>query len=165
MKILYLIRHAKSSWDNPELNDHDRPLNSRGARALGVMAIRLEQSQWRAQQVYSSTALRALDTAAALAVALSDQQQPQALERLYSFDWEELAALIQSEPGSCDSMALVGHNPAMHALLDWLTGGSGITKFPTCAVAKIGLNISSWNELTAGCGELLGFDYPKKCCD
>ncbi|MEH6624937.1 MAG: histidine phosphatase family protein [Motiliproteus sp.] len=162
MKTLYLIRHAKSSWDNPQLDDHDRPLNNRGFKSIAIIAERIAEYDWHAQKLASSTALRAMTTATGLAEAIAGGQPAAAESELYTFSQEGLKRYLQKQPDSISCIALVGHNPAMEMLLDYLTEDRQLSKFPTCAIARLELDINRWDELDLGCGVLDEFEYPKK---
>lgn len=138
MKQLLLIRHAKSSWKDPSLADHDRPLNKRGQRDLPRMYQRLLQRQIRMDACWSSTALRAKTTAEALCPAITSSvvnssvitsrsnttpntekstARVQLRKELYTFDPAELAKQICNADPSIHSLAIVGHNPALALLI------------------------------------------------
>ncbi|RDE22481.1 histidine phosphatase family protein [Motiliproteus coralliicola] len=165
MKQLLLIRHAKSSWSNPGVSDHERPLNKRGKRNLPLMAEHIQQQGYVVERLISSNAVRAATTARALAPALL--QRPvkaaeQALElehRLYQFDWQPLWHFLQQQPDTVRKMALVGHNPALEELLQRLCDESH--SLPTCALAVLQLNLNHWQALHPGCAELLYRTSPK----
>ena len=166
MKQLVLIRHAKSSWKYPQLSDHDRPLNQRGSRNLPLMAEHIRQQGLVVERLLSSSAVRAASTAAGLAAALL--QQPgevaeQALELdagLYQFDWQPLWHYLKRQPDSLQALALVGHNPALEALQQRLSGEW--LSLPTCAlVVVLQLEIRHWSALHSGCARLLYRTCPK----
>ncbi|MCW8884522.1 MAG: histidine phosphatase family protein [Motiliproteus sp.] len=162
MKDLFLIRHAKSSWDNPELLDHDRPLNRRGRKSIVAMSKRIENHGWQVQQLLTSTATRAITTAQGLVESICKGGTVKAESTLYTFDDEVLMTFIRNYSGEEDAIALVGHNPAMEYLLEQLVFDNTPDKFPTCAVAHLELQIDHWRQLKPGCGSLKAFEYPKK---
>lgn len=165
MKRLTLIRHAKSSWDHPELSDFDRPLNKRGKRNAPEMGQRLAGHGLRPDLVVSSPARRALDTARVIAEAIgypadAIRQDPNIYEASVGALLEVLAEL----PDECRHVVLFGHNPGLTDLANDLTRG-GIDNVPTCGVVDCALDVRNWSEVGSGCGRLLEFDYPKKAKD
>lgn len=161
MKRLVLIRHAKSSWKHPDLTDHDRPLNRRGRNNLGPMRQQLRRLGITVEQVFSSSANRALTTAKALAEVLSPGQSVEVSPELYQFDSQPLWHFIQQAPVEFSSLALVGHNPAMEELAERLLQ-QPITHLPTCAVLELELQINDWQALYPGCAELSSSLSPKQ---
>ena len=162
MKTLFLIRHAKSCWDNPELSDHDRPLNRRGTKSIPIMSERIEQQGWQVERIFSSTAVRALTTAHGLADSIGKTGEVEALAKLYTFNDEVLLKFLRQHSGDEESLALVGHNPAMECLLERLVPDAVPEKFPTCTIARIQLQIDHWHQIKPGSGRLEGFEFPKK---
>ncbi|WP_210396533.1 SixA phosphatase family protein [Motiliproteus sediminis] len=148
MKTLVLIRHAKSSWKDASLGDHQRPLNRRGERNRWQMADHLNRLPLRVEQVYSSSATRARLTAEALAPALSDQP-PHYEDELYCFDAASLIHWLRRRSGQVNAIALVGHNPALTELANWLDP-EPLENLPTCAVLLLHLPITAWAELDRG---------------
>ena len=161
MKKLTLVRHAKSSWDNPELSDFDRPLNKRGQRDLPLMAERLVEYDLQPDLLLSSSALRALTTAEQVAQALNYPQERIIDEpELYHVRLETLINLLQGQSDHYRHLMIVGHNPTLELTGHYLTG-ERILKFPTSGVMHIALSITSWEELAESCGTLELLDYPK----
>lgn len=160
MKLLTLIRHAKSSWDDPALEDFDRPLNARGLRNAPEMAQRLASRFEPPQRIVSSPACRALHTARIVAehFQLSDRidQDP----RLYEAAPDELLAVLRDTPATVAHQFMVGHNPGITAFAEELTG-EGLEDLPTCAIAHIRLELENWRDAACGCGTLLWIDFPK----
>ena len=160
MKKLTLIRHAKSSWKYPELSDFDRPLNKRGKRDLPEMAQRVVGFEIFPNMLISSGAKRAITTAQALKVCLeltNDQFQVQ--PELYDSLPETLLYVLQNQPEHLKHIMLVGHNPGLEMLGQYLTN-TQLIKFPTAAIMHIHLSITSWEELSEDCGSLIRFDAP-----
>ncbi len=163
MKKLTLIRHAKSSWKDTSLADHDRPLNKRGRRDLTTIALALSQGVPLCERVYCSTALRAHQTAVGLAPGLACDSL-YASPELYTFSAPALITFLQRLPDELKHIALVGHNPACQELLIWLTGEE-VDRYPTCAVADIQLRCSHWETLEKNCGSRIRWLTPKRLQD
>lgn len=161
MKKLTLIRHAKSSWKEPDMSDFERPLNKRGLEDLPGLVERTTQQLPRPDLLIFSGAERTRLTQKPLSEAwkLSDRE---VLERheAYEASVQTLLQLLQQQPDSCEHLVLVGHNPGMSDLLS-LLNAQPAQDFPTSAFAHLELAISSWNEVIPACGDLLIFDYPK----
>ena len=121
MPTLYLLRHAKSSWDDP-VADRDRPLAPRGERAAKHLAEHIRQRRLRPAIVLCSPAARAQATLELIRAALGRKADVRIDERLYGAGAGELLAIITATPSSAESLLLVGHNPAMHDLTLGLTG-------------------------------------------
>lgn len=158
-KTLTLIRHAKSSWKFPDLDDHDRPLNKRGNRDKRLMANYLAQQSWPIDIIFSSTAERALS----YAKILSEQGllELSTTSSLYTFRHREvLAFIIQLDESLCD-VALVGHNPAMTALVNDL-GNQVLDNLPTSALVRIEFSASNWAEIGLQKGRVVESQSPKK---
>jgi phosphohistidine phosphatase len=148
MKTIYLVRHAKSSWDNPALPDIVRPLNSRGLAASDKMGVYLYQQGMIPQQIISSPATRALHTAINLSAGLKkDPDAIQIDERLYFEGFEALLQVIKGCPVDIQSIMLVGHEPDIGTLAEQLSG-ERIEKFPTCAVYMLTTHVGDWNLLS-----------------
>jgi phosphohistidine phosphatase len=160
-KILYLVRHAKSSWKDPSLSDRDRPLNKRGRRSAPDMGQRLARQGHKPDLMISSPAKRACSTAKKIATELG--YDPAAIltdENLYFSSIVNMCSALEGLEDHYQKVMMFGHNPAMTSLLNALTDSS-VFNMPTCAVAVIGFDIESWSELISTNGELLGYDYPK----
>ncbi|SEG75874.1 SixA phosphatase family protein [Marinobacterium lutimaris] len=161
MKQLTLIRHAKSSWDNPQLSDFERPLNARGLRDLPTMAERVRAKELIPDHLLYSSALRTSLTARELAAALDlPESHCLAVPEMYEACWETLLNLLQGQPDSRTHLMLVGHNPGIAELAACLCG-TAPQHFPTSCVQHLILNVLSWSELAESCGTSQWFDYPK----
>lgn len=146
MKILYLIRHAKSSWDDPTLADHDRPLNERGKRDAPKMGERLAQRGVKADLIISSSAVRALTTAQTIAEKIGyDQARIVADRRLYGAQVSALLYLIQELDDQHVRVMLFGHNPEFTDLARFF--GCEIDELPTCAVVEMTFEVDHWSEV------------------
>lgn len=162
MKRLYLIRHAKSSWAEPGLDDFDRPLNRRGQADAPFMGQRLARYGVHPDRIVASPAKRARKTARIIAEAVGVNEKLIDLDAaLYMAEIPVLLQAIARVPDSHEELAVVGHNYGITDLAEWLTGRS-IGNIPTCGVVAIEFDCPSWSDLKEGSGRLLFFDYPKK---
>lgn len=180
MKLLHLLRHAKSSWDDGGLPDHDRPLAPRGARAATVLGRYLRERGFRADLVLCSTARRAADTLD-LVLAQGQATQGQAsqapagappVERergLYLCGDRALLERVRRVPDEVGSVLLVAHNPDLQNLVLALAGSAGpglleavAAKLPTGAFATLAFEAESWREVAPGAGRLEEFVVPKR---
>lgn len=162
MKKLTLIRHAKSSWKDPELTDFDRPLNKRGKRDLPAMTERITEYKLFPDLLLSSGANRALSTAKAVASRLElKQDQFQIIPELYESCAETLLYILQGLPRNVSHAMIVGHNPGLEMLAYYLTRET-LNKFPTAAVLHMHLSITQWEELSEACATQTIFDFPKQ---
>jgi phosphohistidine phosphatase len=143
MTSLVLVRHAKSDWGDPSLDDHDRPLNDRGQRDAPIMAQRLADSGFAVEQILASTALRARTTAAYFGRALGLDVRLD--EGLYG---APASAILQAAVESgVSSVMVVAHDPGMSVLAGRLSGE--IEHMPTCAVATFTWEADDWDVATS----------------
>ncbi len=162
MKRLYLLRHAKSSWKDPELADYDRPLNKRGKRDAPFMGQRLKKQGVRPDIILSSPAKRARRTAKLIAQEIDyPPKQIQWLESLYAAGSESMLQIISEIDDGFSQVLLVGHNPGLTDLAERLTG-TLVDNIPTAGVMAIDFEIESWANMMEGSGTVVFFDYPKK---
>lgn len=146
MKILYLMRHAKSSWADPSLDDHDRPLNTRGKKTAPRMGKLIAQEKFPLDYILSSTARRARDTTL-LMVKQSQYKGPVDFTRaLYEAHHEDYFPISKKLSDRYQAVMLVGHNPAMERFFETITGQ--YEKMPTASLAQIELPIQHWKDLT-----------------
>jgi phosphohistidine phosphatase len=160
MKTLFLVRHAKSSWDDPALPDRERPLNSRGERDVETMSRRLLQDEVQPDLIVTSPAARAVATARALANGLGcPLARIVVQDRLYAATADDLISVVESLDDGLACVMLVGHNPEMTDLAHRLS--SRIGHLPTCAVAEFRFDAEVWAGV--GRARLLHarFDSPK----
>lgn len=149
MKTLMLLRHAKSSWKDSEIADHDRPLNKRGKKAAPLMGHFLSIADLVPDLILSSTAIRARETAEAVAKASSYKGSVELLDSLYLAPAGKLLSEAQSHtPDSVGRLLLVGHNPGMEDLVEILCGKR--EAFPTAALAVFEIGIDRWTALELG---------------
>lgn len=165
MKTLYLVRHAKSSWEDAGLSDHDRPLNQRGERDAPQMGKRLKKRKPQPEVIISSSAVRAKTTAKALAKEIGFSKSDVTIdERIYGAGPKDIVSIIHEMDNKIDCTMLVGHNPTFTDLVNTL-GHCNIDNIPTCGMAVLTFSVDSWKDVKNGKGELLDFDYPKKESD
>lgn len=145
MKTLLLLRHAKSSWNQPELNDRDRPLNKRGKKEAPKVGNYLKANDLVPDLILSSTARRAHETAQAAAEESGFEGQIDQYQDLYMSDTACYLDILQSLPDTANRVLVVGHNPDLDELLTLLTDVN--QHMTTAALAQIILPISSWQEL------------------
>jgi phosphohistidine phosphatase len=162
MKRLFLVRHAKSSWDNPSLDDIDRPLNNRGKRNAPEMGIRLRKQGIIPDLLISSPAKRALTTAKRIAEEIGyPKKEIQIDDRLYHGSSNSMLSIIHSQKDKINSLMLFGHNPGFTDFANSLCG-INIYNIPTAGIVAVDFGIDNWSEVDYKSGELVFFDYPKK---
>jgi phosphohistidine phosphatase len=161
VKRLYILRHAKSSWDDPGLVDHDRPLAPRGEKAGARIAEHLQEERIAPELVLCSTALRARQTLAALLPVLGGDVEIHLEEALYEAGVYELLERLRAVGEGVESVLVIGHNPTLHALALGLTArGEELERFPTGALATVTLT-GAWADLGEGAGELRDLFLPR----
>jgi phosphohistidine phosphatase len=162
MRLLTLIRHAKSSWDNPALHDFNRPLNERGQRDAPRMAAHVLRSLGRPDRMVSSPAVRALSTARAFAEVFgSDADALNRQPRIYEASAETLLRVVRAFSDDDRHVMMFGHNPGFTELAHRLARCS-FDDMPTCAVAQIGFDAKSWLDVDERSGTLRFYAYPKQ---
>ena len=164
MKTLHLIRHAKSSWEDSLLSDPERPLKKRGRKDAALMASAIREAGWLDTAVFCSTAVRARQTIALIGDAQQqgDDSSVDApvvyQDALYTFDYRDLMQWLRNrrEP----SVTIVGHNPALHELIEWLSG-QWLDNFPTCGYCQLSIDSSEWSAITRGAGSIDAYVVPR----
>ena len=146
MKTLTILRHAKSSWKDASLSDHDRPLNKRGERDAPEMAERIQQAGIRPSLILSSTAVRAWTTAKAVAEQISYPFEfLQREEKLYHAGVRRIVEVLAQQDVGFNSILIVGHNPGFTDFANFLV--PGLThNIPTCGVVSVTIAIFSWSR-------------------
>jgi phosphohistidine phosphatase len=161
MKELFLIRHAKSSWDDTALPDQDRPLDDRGKRDAPKMGKRLAKRDVKPDLILSSPAMRALTTAKIIAKKLDYKLKDIVVDdRLYAGEADNLLNLIHKLGDKLKRVMLVSHNPELTELAHRLS--SEITHMPTCAVAGFTFDEKSWSNIGKAKPARVTLEYPKK---
>ncbi len=162
MKTLYLVRHAKSSWDNVNMADFDRPLNGRGKKNAPFMGELMQEKNVRPDLVVSSPANRAITTAEAFSEALG--YPPEKIEKrmeIYEGGINEMLRLVRGIPETCDTVMLFGHNPTLTVFAGFVSGHR-LENIVTCGVVRIDMSGDSWQETMMDSGTLAWYEYPKK---
>ncbi len=155
------MRHAKSSWDAPELSDHDRPLNRRGKRDAPRMAQWLFEYGIIPDRIVSSTAKRARKTAEEIANRCGIAERLELNRELYFGDPESWVELLRDTETEAACVMLVGHNPGLEDFLEQLTGQ--YERLPTAAIAHVELPAETWREFRIeGGGRLVTVQRPKE---
>lgn len=159
MKTLFILRHAKSSWEDQDLADFDRPLNSRGKEAAPFMGELMAESGLTPEIILASPAVRAKETAAlvkdagGLAAAISFD------ERIYEASPQTLRQVASAIDNRFGSAMIVGHNPGMEGFVRYLTGR--LEPMPTAALAVVDLDIDQWDDIDLESGRLRTIYRPK----
>lgn len=161
-KIVYLVRHAKSSWSDASLADRDRPLNRRGRKSAPDMGRRLAKLGHQPDLIISSPARRAFSTAKKIAKELAfDKSEIVTDESMYFSGTGSMVSMLENLDDRYQNVMIVGHNPAMTSLLNIFCEAQ-VDNMPTCAVAVFSFDMTSWSELDVTNGDLLVYDFPKK---
>jgi len=161
MLRLGLVRHAKSSWDFPELNDHDRPLNKRGKRDAPIMAKKVQKLFGIPDLLLSSTANRALTTAKTFRENMDlTESQLRLSPRLYHASMEDTFTSISLIDDNVKFACVFGHNPTMTYLANSFTGDM-IDNVPTCGVVILESKAKTWVEFDTDNTRRIAFIYPK----
>ncbi|MFZ1279419.1 MAG: histidine phosphatase family protein [Ignavibacteriaceae bacterium] len=158
MKTLILLRHAKSSWDFPDLSDQDRPLNNRGKKDAPLIAEVLKKKNIKMDLIISSTSKRTMETAKVFANTLNLKIIED--RNLYLASEPEIIRIVKKIDDCYDSVILVGHNPGMTNLIN-LVSNTGIDNLPTTGIIGIPVK-NTWNNFGSEKCEILFFEFPKK---
>jgi phosphohistidine phosphatase len=145
MKLLSILRHAKSSWRDSSLDDHDRPLNKRGLRDAPRMGELIREKGLAPDAILSSTALRARDTALTVAAATGFPDEVRFTRSLYGAGPDAYLEALSALPDDLEHALVVGHNPGLEELVARVVGAPHT--MPTASLAVVELPIESWREL------------------
>jgi phosphohistidine phosphatase len=167
MHTLYLLRHAKSSWADPTLPDHERPLAARGRRDAKRIAKHLARLGIEPELVLCSPAERTRETFELLRPALGATPAVRLEAKLYAVSSDELLERIRGVPETVASVMLIGHNPGLQQLaLVLASAGAELerleAKFPTAALATLTLPNTNWSRLSQADALLTGYVVPKQ---
>jgi phosphohistidine phosphatase len=167
MKTIYLVRHAKSSWEEEGLSDFDRPLNSRGVRDAPRMGKRLKEKHILPDLILSSPANRAVSTCRAIAsILLYNEDKIKTTKELYHADEDDILAVIATVDDSCNSLMLFGHNPGLTDFANSLSENNNLIRnIPTCGVVCFTFAVDTWKKIVPGTGKFVFFDFPKSKSD
>jgi phosphohistidine phosphatase len=161
MKTLFLVRHAKSSRDDPSLPDRDRPLDDRGKQDAPKMGKRLAKRGVKPDLLLSSPAVRALTTAQLIAEEVGYRRKDIVVDdRLYASSADDLLAVIRALDKKLNRVMLLGHNPEFADLAHRLS--SEIIDMPTSAVVEFNFDTKAWSDVGEVQPAKVTVDYPKK---
>ena len=161
MKTLLLVRHAKSSWDDPSMSDFDRPLNERGKKDAPKMAERLIEKGITINTFLSSPAKRAKKTAKIFAHAFKREEEGIILiQELYLAGSGIFGTVLSSIDTDAETIAIFAHNPGITDFANTLTEAR-IDDIPTCGVFAVKIDTDNWKNFGEAKKEFLFFDYPK----
>lgn len=172
MKTLYLLRHAKSSWSDHAMDDHDRPLNRRGQQNAPMMGQFMRKSGYLPDKILCSTARRTAETLSLLVPYIGDQTPVRFERDLYLASSDAMLERIQRADPSSDRLLVVAHNPGMEHLAadlicrDKLDENAElletlIAKYPTAALTVIEFDNDNWRDVQLGTGFLREFKCPR----
>lgn len=163
MKTFYLIRHAKSSWEDMSLRDFDRPLNKRGLRDAPFMSKMLAGKGVKADAIVSSPANRALTTAAYFAEAMGIKKEDIIQEKnIYEAYPDTVLEIIELLDDSLNTVLVFGHNPTFTSLANDFKEDGYIANLPTCGIVKIESKAKKWEDVSVENSVLTEFYFPKQ---
>lgn len=162
MKTLIIARHAKSSWDNPEWTDFERPLNKRGFKDAPMIAEILKDKKIKPDLIYSSTAQRAITTAKIYSEILNFPQNDIIQDQnIYEQGNRYIIDLIKKTNNKINTIIVFGHNPTMTSLSTYFSG-EYFDNVPTSGTVCIDFDFDKWKDVDKINGKLRFFEYPKK---
>lgn len=162
MKTLYIIRHAKSDWDDLSLSDFERPLNKRGQKNAPFMGELLTHNNVHPDLIVSSPAVRAKTTAKEIAKKVNyDTKKIVYEDTLYMADINAIEGVLKKVSSSKKTLFIVGHNPGLTLFAEYISGYD-IDNIPTCGIFCVTLKNDDWKSIGRGTAEFVSFDYPKK---
>ncbi len=166
MKRLYVLRHAKSAWDDPTLRDRDRPLAPRGRKAAKRMGKWARKHDVRPQLIVCSSAVRARETLHRMLHYLGEPEVWFEVT-LYAASAETLLARVHALPGEVDEAMVVGHNPGVMELVLLLAGPGRLrdraaVNVPTGALTVLELDVGAWEDAAPGAASLTRFVVPRE---
>ena len=160
MKTLLILRHAKSSWDIPDISDYERPLNDRGRTTAPYMGRLIADRGLVPEMIISSPARRAADTAKLAAEAMGLKGEPAYDERIYEASPQALRQVAAEVDDTLESILLVGHNPGIEGFIRFLSGKD--ESVPTAALAVLRLDIDRWENIAQASAALVELIRPKE---
>jgi phosphohistidine phosphatase len=163
LKIIFLARHAKSSWKDTSLPDRDRPLKKRGEKDLALLKPALTSQKHKPEHIFSSDAKRAVETAKTLAGYYGLKKKSLTFtDELYASSAREVFNFIRNRNDNLHSMMIVGHNPEITEAAGLLSEKPFETIVPTSAVICFTFDLDGWNQLGENTGHMEFYEYPKK---
>jgi phosphohistidine phosphatase len=160
MKMLYLVRHAKSSWKDLSIDDFNRPLNTRGKNDAPIMGKILFKKKINVELIISSPAKRTRDTANFIAHEVGYTDEIIFNKSLYEASTDDLLAVIKNFSNNFNNVMLIGHNPGLTNLLNYLSN-EDLSNIPTCGIVAL-KSKTLWSEIERHDCEIIFFKYPKK---
>lgn len=166
MKILTLLRHAKSGWDDPVKRDFDRPLNPRGRRAARTVGREMRSLGLAFDRILASPARRVVETIEEVSQSFGPLE-PDYDQRIYLAPTAALVEIVRGTPDEVERLLLVGHNPGLEELALFLAGPDGPlrtqveTKYPTGTLAEIEFPAAHWSDVAEGAGTIARFVRPR----
>ncbi len=169
MRTIFVLRHAKSDWNDPAIDDFARPLAPRGLTAAPGIGRFLRDRGFAPERVVCSTAVRARATWDLVAKEMATAPAAEFSDALYLAPKQKILAMIRALPDTCASVLVVGHNPGLHDLVLGLAGAQSNAKllkriergFPTAAFAVLVFDVDRWREIADYSGRLETFVRPK----
>ncbi|HNE29300.1 MAG TPA: histidine phosphatase family protein [Saprospiraceae bacterium] len=162
MLTLYLIRHAKSSWEHPGLRDINRPLNERGTHDAPKMARLLEQTGVQPDLLVSSTAKRAYQTALYFAAAFGvDDEAVEQNPEIYEAMPTDILRVVSRLPARAQTVFLFGHNPTLTEITNRFSE-TFIANVPTCGIVKIESSATDWAHFDESNARVTASYFPKE---
>lgn len=168
MKILTLLRHAKSTWDDPVARDFDRPLNTRGRKAARTVGREMRAQGLEFDAVIASPAVRVIETLRDVGEGYGRPLEPRHEQILYLASPSTLLDQVHHVDDRVERLLVVGHNPGLEQLAILLSGsdetglkGELELKYPTATVAEIRFDVDRWADVAAGGGTLVRFIRPR----
>ena len=157
-----MLRHAKSSWAEASLADHERTLSTRGKRDAPKMGKRLAAREVSPSLIISSSAVRARRTAKIIAAALKYPAESLQIERdLYLATAEKILELVRSQEDNVSDLLVVGHNPGLTELVNRLLPELDLDNLATSGVVAMDFDTTKWSEIDEMYAEFVFYDYPK----
>lgn len=167
-----LMRHAKSSWSDPDLKDQERPLNARGRKAARVMGAWMKEKSVVPDLVLMSNARRSQETWERVSKTLDADIPAQVVDQIYMAGPEEMLSAVRGTPDDAKTVLVIGHQPGLSAFARKLANGNtrsgckrAYRKFPTGAVAEIKTGRESWKDVTFGDADFTRFVCPRELTD
>ncbi|MCR1815144.1 SixA phosphatase family protein [Aliarcobacter butzleri] len=161
MKKLVLIRHAKSDWSNPFLDDYLRPLNKRGKKNAPLIAKLLKEKNIRPDLIISSPSIRTKQTLEYFIKELNYNDEVKLEESIYEAPYENLLKVIKDIPNIHKIVFLIGHNPGLCDLTNFLVD-KNFENIPTSSMVEIDFYVKNWKDISKENSNFISFEYPKK---
>ncbi len=165
---LFLLRHAKSNWKDPSLDDFDRPLNKRGREAAPAMGQMMTDQGWEPGLILCSAAKRTQQTLDRILAKLESTPELDVSEGLYLASASHILKQVQASPDTHNSLMVIGHNPGIEILANDLSAYGDVDvlnrlyqKYPTAALSVIDFDVDKWRKIGAHKGKLEAFIRPR----